>query len=102
MAAEGIQAGVGGTVSSATASVGADVGASGVMGAVNATLDSIPIIGELVGIGTLIGGLIHGLHKKGLTAKEGAASSGSQATGGIDTSVFRGNTLGQSGGGTVV
>ncbi len=90
--------------SAASSAGGAAAGAAtGVMGAVNLTLDSIPIIGEVVGIGTLIGGLIHGLHKKGLDNKDAqAAPTGSIATTGIDTSVFRGNTLGQSGGGTVV
>ena len=83
--------------------VGADEGA--VMGAVNTTLDSIPIIGELVGIGTLVGGLIHGLHKKGEDAREagaqGAGGSGSAAGGIAASKVFTGNTLSSGGGGYI-
>jgi hypothetical protein len=83
--------------------VGADEGA--VMGAVNTTLDSIPIIGELVGIGTLVGGLIHGLHKKGEDAREAGAQtaggSGSAAGGIAASKVFTGNTLSSGGGGYI-
>ena len=70
----------------------------------DSVLDSIPIIGEIIGVGTLIGGLIHGLDKKGADAREAAARQGGgvASTGGIDTSVFKGNTLGSGGGGYTV
>jgi len=86
-------------------SVGGEAGGSSVMGAVNATLDSIPIIGEVIGIGTMIGGLIHGLHKGGEEVREGQAQSAGgsgSAQGGIaSTKVFSGNTLGSGGGGYI-
>ena len=98
---------IGSRVASGVRSIATGLGADAdgaVMGAVNATLDSIPIIGELVGIGTLVGGLIHGLHKGGENSKEaaaqGAGGSGS-AAGGIATKVFQGNTLGGGGGGYI-
>jgi len=98
---------IGSRVASGVRSIATNLGADAdgaVMGAVNATLDSIPIIGELVGIGTLVGGLIHGLHKGGENSKEaaaqGAGGSGS-AAGGIATKVFQGNTLGGGGGGYI-
>ena len=76
--------------------------ASKVMGGMDAALDGIPVIGEIVGIGSLIGGLIHGLDKKGEEAKATAASSQTGTVGGgIDTSVFKGNTLGAGGGGYI-
>ena len=54
--------------------------------------DAIPVIGEVVGIGTMIGGLIHGLHKGGLQSK--LASMGSDtstvARGAIDTGALKG------------
>jgi len=70
----------------------------------DSVLDSIPIIGEVIGVGTLIGGLIHGLDKKGADAREAAARQGGgvASAGGIDTSVFKGNTLGSGGGGYTV
>jgi len=91
-------------VRSVASSLGADADGA-VMGAVNATLDSIPIIGELVGIGTLVGGLIHGLHKGGEnkreTAAQSAGGSGSAQGGIAATKVFQGNTLGSGGGGYI-
>ena len=95
---------VAGGIRSLASGVGVEADGA-VMGAVNATLDSIPIIGELVGIGTLVGGLIHGLHKGGLDKKEsGAQSAGGSgsAQGGIAAAkVFAGNTLGSGGGGYI-
>jgi len=95
---------VAGGIRSIAKGLGADAEGS-VMGAVNATLDSIPIIGEVIGIGTMIGGLIHGLHKKGEEAREaGAQTAGGSgsAQGGIASSkVFAGNTLGSGGGGYI-
>ena len=54
--------------------------------------DAIPVIGEVVGIGTMIGGLIHGLHKGGLQSKlAGIASDTSTvARGAIDTGALKG------------
>ena len=69
----------------------------------NAALDGIPVLGEIVGIGSLIGGLIHGLDKKREEQRAAVASNqGGTVGGGIDTSVFKGNTLGGSGGGYTV
>ena len=73
------------------------------MGGMDAALDGIPVIGEIVGIGSLIGGLIHGLDKKGEEAKASAAEQqGGTFGGGLDTSVFKGNTLSSGGGGYTV
>jgi hypothetical protein len=78
--------------------------ASKVMGGMNAALDGIPVLGEVVGIGSLIGGLIHGLDKKKENAAVGRAdtSVGGTVGGGLDTSVFKSATLGASGGGYTV
>ena len=99
---------IGSRVASGVRSIATNLGADAdgaVMGAVNATLDSIPIIGEMVGIGTMIGGLIHGLHKKGLAAKDAGAQviggSGSAAGGIASNKVFSGNTLSSGGGGYI-
>lgn len=99
---------IGSRVASGVRSIATGLGADAdgaVMGAVNATLDSIPIIGELVGIGTLVGGLIHGLHKGGLdkreTAAQSAGGSGSAQGGIAATKVFQGNTLSSGGGGYI-
>ena len=76
---------------------------SKVMGGMDAALDGIPVIGEIIGIGSLIGGLIHGLDKKNEEAKASSATQqGGTVGGGIDTSVFKGNTLGSGGGGYTV
>ena len=89
--------GLGGDADDAVSNV-----ASKVMGGMDAALDGIPVIGEIIGIGSLIGGLIHGLDKKGEEAKATAASSQTGTVGGgIDTSVFKGNTLGAGGGGYI-
>ena len=89
--------GLGGDADDAVSNV-----ASKVMGGMDAALDGIPVIGEIIGIGSLIGGLIHGLDKKGEEAKATTASAQTGTVGGgIDTSVFKGNTLGAGGGGYI-
>ncbi len=54
--------------------------------------DAIPVIGEVVGIGTMIGGLIHGLHKGGLQSKLASMASDTStvARGAIDTGALKG------------
>ena len=70
----------------------------GALGAIGGA-DAIPIIGGIIGIGTMIGGLIHEIHKNHEEAMEQRASEdgGTSARTGIDT-----NTTLAGGGGSAV
>ena len=96
------QAGAGGGAG-AGEELGASVGKS-ILERVGASsfADAVPVLGEAIGIGSLIGGLVHGLHKKAEDSKIAGASavSGTLARGAIDTGTISSN-LGSSGGGYV-
>ena len=91
---------------SAGAGAGEDVGATigkSILERVGASsfADAVPVIGEVIGIGSLIGGLIHGLHKKGEDAKMAGASAGGGggiARGAIDIGSIGSNLGGGAGG----
>ena len=90
----------------AGAGAGEDVGATigkSILERVGASsfADAVPVIGEVIGIGSLIGGLIHGLHKKGEDAKMAGASAGGGggiARGAIDIGSIGSNLGGGAGG----
>ena len=73
-------------LSDAADSLGVD--AEGVMGAANAALDGVPIIGEIFGIGTMIAGLVREVGGKGAEerkADQASDSTLSSARGAVDT-----------------
>jgi len=96
------------TATTTGAGVGEDVGATvgkSILERIGASsfADAVPVVGEVVGVASLIGGLIHGLHKKGEEAKTAQATTttgGGIARGAIDIGSISSN-LGGGGGGYV-
>jgi hypothetical protein len=85
-ATEGLTGLTGAATAATTAATGvAKVAAEGAM-------DVMPVIGEAVGIATIIGGLIHGLHKGGMMDKMAKIqeSGGETARGGLDIGALKG------------
>ena len=90
---EGAAAAIGGTAAATAAGAAATTTAAGAATlAAEGAMDAMPVIGEAVGIATIIGGLIHGLHKGGMMDKMAKIqeSGGETARGGLDIGALKG------------